>query len=197
LLNDHYTFPEQRDARVAQRPGHQRRQRAAPVGADRCPGDLIGPLGGLSGTQRVPVRAIAPPTTICLAGDAQGSQGLDISMTPEEFFAESQLAADVYAHVYGVLERCGDFEVRATRSQVAFRRRRGFAYIWMPGMYLSNPDAEVVLSMTLDHRDDSARFKEVAHPSKSVWQHHLEIQDVSDIDSEVAGWLRDAHGSAG
>jgi hypothetical protein len=62
----------------------------------------------------------------------------------------------------------------------------------MPGQYLTNPEAEVVLSIALKRRDGSKRFKEVAHPAPGRWMHHLEIQDPGDIDDEVTGWLREA-----
>jgi hypothetical protein len=50
----------------------------------------------------------------------------------------------------------------------------------------------VVLSIALGRRDDSPRWKEVAHPSPKHWIHHLEVRDLADIDDEVAGWLREA-----
>jgi hypothetical protein len=118
-------------------------------------------------------------------------------LTPDEYFRDCRLGAEVHAAVTRALEPCGAFEVRTTKSQVAYRRRRGFAYLWLPGMYLSHPDAEVVLTITLDHQEDAARFKEIAHPAAAVWQHHLEIHDAADIDDEVVAWLRDAYRGAG
>ena len=82
--------------------------------------------------------------------------------------------------------------IRTSTSQVAFRHRRGFAYRWMPGRYLTNPVAEAVLSIALDRHIESARFKQVAHPAPSVWMHHLEIHALADLEDEVAGWLRGA-----
>ena len=41
------------------------------------------------------------------------------------------------------------------------------------------------------------RFKEIAHPAKTVWMHHLELRDVSEVDDQVCGWLADAYESAG
>ncbi|MGZ4531368.1 MAG: DUF5655 domain-containing protein, partial [Mycobacteriaceae bacterium] len=84
-----------------------------------------------------------------------------------------------------------------SRSQAAFRRKRGFAYLWMPGQYLRGPTAEVVLSIVLGRLDESTRFKEVAHPAPAHWIHHLEIHNLSDLDDEVAGWLREAADRAG
>ena len=75
---------------------------------------------------------------------------------------------------------------------MAFRRRRGFGYLWIPGQYLVKPDVEVVLSIALDRRDPSPRFKEVVQVAPTHWMHHLEIHDLDDIDDEVEQWLREA-----
>ncbi len=111
-------------------------------------------------------------------------------MTPAELFAGNEVGLDVYDRVRAILG--GDIEVRTTKSQISFRRKRGFAYLWAPGQYLRDPDAQVVLSIALERHDVSARFKEVAHPSPKHWIHHLEIHQVSDIDDEVATWLAEA-----
>jgi hypothetical protein len=86
----------------------------------------------------------------------------------------------------------GGAEVRTTKSQVAFRRRRGFAYLWLPGRYLAHPAADVVRSVALGRRDESPRWKEVAHPSAAHWIHHLEITDPGQVDGEVEAWLEEA-----
>lgn len=117
-------------------------------------------------------------------------------MTPDEFLGDSVLGARVFAAVRRVLADRDDVEVRTTKSQIAFRRRRGFAYLWRPGMYLGAPQSEVVLSIALDRELTSPRFKEVAHPSPRTWQHHLEIGDVTDLDAEVNAWLREAYDRA-
>lgn len=84
-----------------------------------------------------------------------------------------------------------------TKSQIAFRRRRGFAYLWAPGMWLAHPDAPSVLSLALPDRIRSRRFKQVVHPSPGVWMHHLELHAAADIDDEVVSFLRRAYDAAG
>jgi hypothetical protein len=101
-----------------------------------------------------------------------------------------------YRKVLRMLEPLGPVTVRVSKSQVAFRRHRGFAYLWMPGMYLANPGADVVLSIALDRELASSRFKEVVHPSPRIWMHHLEIRSLDDLDDEVLGWLRAAYDAA-
>jgi hypothetical protein len=102
-----------------------------------------------------------------------------------------------FTEVCAIVGRHGLFEVRISKSQAAFWRKRGFAYLWMPGQYLRRPTAEVVLSIALGRLDESTRFKEVAHPAPAHWTHHLEIHNLSDLDDEVEGWLREAADRAG
>jgi hypothetical protein len=118
-------------------------------------------------------------------------------LTVDEFFARDVFGSRVCAKVRAVLDSIGPYTVRVTKSQVAFRNRRGFAFLWRPGMYLDNPTADIVLSVALGRHDRSARFKQVAHPAAGQWMHHLEIRDVSDIDDQVAGWLREAAARTG
>ncbi len=114
------------------------------------------------------------------------------SRTPHEFFSGHPFAVAVFENVREIVDRLGPVEVRVSKSQVAFRLRRGFAYLWIPGRYLRKPTAEVVLSIALGRRDASPRFKEVAHPTPAEWMHHLEIHQLGDLDDEVANWLREA-----
>ena len=116
---------------------------------------------------------------------------------PEDLFAGHPVALAVLERVRTVLEETGPLEIRTTRSQVAFRRARGFAYLWRPGQYLAGSVAPVVLSVALGRHDPSPRFKEVAHPSPRHWMHHLEIRDVAEVDDEVVGWLIEAAERAG
>jgi hypothetical protein len=113
-------------------------------------------------------------------------------MSPAEFFADHPFGLSVYGEVCLILTRLGPYNVRVSKSQVAFRRQRGFAYLWRPGQYLANPTAEVVLTIALGRHAESRRFKEVVHPAARHWLHHLEIHDLRDLDGEVAGWLREA-----
>jgi hypothetical protein len=118
------------------------------------------------------------------------------SDAPEAFFAGHDPAFAVYRAVRGEVERWGAVDVRVSKSQVAFRRRRGFAYVWLPGMYLAKPGADVVLSIALDREVASPRFKEIVHPAPRTWMHHLEIRSIDDIDDEVRDWLRQAFDAA-
>lgn len=115
----------------------------------------------------------------------------DTVATPAEFFAGSPVGLAIHDEVAQVLGSYGGVSTRVTRSQVAFRRDVGFAFLWRPGQYVRS-DVPAVLSIALPNELVSPRFKEVVHPAPTVWMHHLEIRDVSQVDDEVRGWLREA-----
>ena len=117
-------------------------------------------------------------------------------VTVDAFFEGAPVARLVFDRLRTVVEGLGPCTVRVTRSQVAFRRRRGFAYLWIPGRYLSRTQAPVVVSIALDHELHSPRFKEVVEPSPGHWMHHLEVHDPEDLDDEVVGWLAQAAAQA-
>ena len=117
-------------------------------------------------------------------------------LTPELFFAGHPLADAAYRVIRRALEQLGAVDVRTTRSQVAFRRRRGFAYLWLPPAWTRPRPAELVLSIALERLDASPRFKQVAHPAARVWMHHLELHAPADVDAEVIAWLGEAYDTA-
>lgn len=116
--------------------------------------------------------------------------------TPAEFFEGSPQGKAIYDAVALVVATLGDHEVRVTRSQVVFRRRRAIAYLWRPGQYIRS-DVPAVLSLPLSHEIASPRFKEIVRPSRSVWMHHLELRTAAEVDEEVRAWLALAYVQAG
>lgn len=112
------------------------------------------------------------------------------------FFAGDPAALAIHEAVAEAVRGLGGAEVRVGRSQVAFRRRRGFAYVWRPGRYVRS-DVPAVLSLALPERLESPRFKEVVHPSPGTWMHHLELGTPDEVDAEVEGWLAKARDAAG
>ena len=120
----------------------------------------------------------------------------DPAAEDERFFSAHPEALAIYVAIRTIIGRIGPVDVRVSKSQVAFRRRRGFAFVWLPGKYLPRPGADVVLSVALDRRIESTRFKEVVHPAGRTWIHHLEVRSLEDLDGEVDGWLREAYAAA-
>ena len=120
----------------------------------------------------------------------------DVVRSPEDLFEGFPATLAVLGELERAVSDLGEISVRVTKSQVAFRRRKGFAYLWRPGQYLAS-DVPAVVSIALDHEVESERFKEVAHPAPTVWMHHLEVRDPGEVDDEVRGWLAEAYSGAG
>lgn len=109
------------------------------------------------------------------------------------FFEGQDAAATLFESIHHVIDATGPSTMRITKSQIAFSRRRAFAWVWTPGRYLrAGSSAPVVLSLALPRRDSSPRWKEVVEPSHGRWMHHLEIHGADDVDDEVRNWLFEA-----
>jgi len=120
-------------------------------------------------------------------------------VTLDEYFATADpLSRELFEAVRGLIEPLGEVEVRPTKSQVAFARRRAFAWTWMPAQYLrTRALAPLVLTLDLPRHDDSPRWKQVVEPKPGRFTHHLELYSTKDLDDEVLRWIREAWELAG
>ena len=125
-----------------------------------------------------------------------GGRGVPLGGGPAELFAGHGDSLAIYRAVAREVERLGGAGERTTRSQVAWSRRRGFAYAWRPGQYVRS-DVPLVLSLALPREVASPRVKEVVHPGATVWVHHVELRSAEALDGEVVALLREAYEAAG
>ena len=116
--------------------------------------------------------------------------------TPEQLFDGYTDSLAICRGVEQALSHFDEVRVKVTKSQVAFRRRKAFAFLWRPGQYISS-GVPAVLSIALPCEVQSRRLKEVAHPAPKVWMHHLELRDVNEVDEQVCDWLAAAYDAAG
>ena len=113
-------------------------------------------------------------------------------MTLADFFANHPASRAIFAVLQQTIASIGAANVRVTKSQVAFRRTRAFAWAWMPGMYLRGDTALLVLSVALRRRDASPRWKEIVEPAPGRFMHHLALYSPTEIDGDVLRWLQEA-----
>jgi Domain of unknown function (DUF5655) len=83
-----------------------------------------------------------------------------------------------------------------TKSQIAFRRKRAFAWAWIPDRYLRGQHAPLVLSFAFRYRDSSPRWKQIVEPSRGRFMHHVELNSPAELDQEVTQWLWEAWAEA-
>ncbi len=79
--------------------------------------------------------------------------------------------------------------LRVSRTQVSWVRRRGFVFLWCAQRWQGPKAAPVVLTVALTSPDPSPRFKEVVEVRPRLWNHHLEIREVSEVDQQVLEWV--------
>lgn len=108
------------------------------------------------------------------------------------FFGEREESKRLFRAVLHRTEGLDGVSIRVTKSQIALSRKRGFAWLWTPDRYLKGKVAPLVVSVALPERDRSKRWKEIVEPQPGHFMHHLELWRESDVDDELAGWLRAA-----
>ena len=113
-------------------------------------------------------------------------------MTLDEFFEGQDEPRQLFEALCRMVNAIGPLELGVTKSQIAFRRRKAFAWAWIPGKYLRGKTAPLVLTLSLRSRDASPRWKEIVEPSPGRFTHHLELYSINDIDDQVRAWLRAA-----
>jgi hypothetical protein len=113
-------------------------------------------------------------------------------VTLDEFLAGYEESRPVLDALRAAIETLGPVEMRVSKSQVAFRRRRAFAWTWVPGRYLRGPRPPLVLTLSFPYRHGSPRWKQIVEPARGRFTHHLELHSVAEIDDELRTWLHEA-----
>ena len=113
-------------------------------------------------------------------------------MTLDEYFAGQSESRHLFDVLHARIATLDPVEMKVTTSQVAFRRRKVFAWAWIPGKYLRGQTAPLVLSLALRRRDSSPRWKEIVEPWPRCFMHHLELYSAPEIDEQVQTWLEEA-----
>ena len=114
----------------------------------------------------------------------------------EAFFDGRPFSRQLFDCLAEMIHSLGHVDLRVTKSQVAFRCRKAFAWAWLPQQYLQGRGAPLVVSIALRRRDPSKRWKQVVQPKPGWFMHHLELNDLSDLDDEVKTWLQEARSQA-
>lgn len=113
-------------------------------------------------------------------------------MILDEYFRGNDGSRKLFEALRNVIESIGHAEIRVTKSQVAFYRRKAFAWAWIPGKYLRGRGAPLVLTISFRRRHASPRWKEIVQPAPGRFTHHLELHSAEEIDHEVRDWLHEA-----
>ena len=118
----------------------------------------------------------------------------DLDRVFEQVLGAHPQARRLHGLVISFIRSLGEVEVVPRKTQVAFKRGRGFAWVWLPQMWIKRqPPSSIALSFALDHRIRDRRIKECVEPYPGRFMHHLVIKQGSDFDAKVKRWLRQAY----
>lgn len=106
-------------------------------------------------------------------------------MTGEEFADELGLA------VFEILSQHldGRAEPRISATQISWVRRRGFLVLWSAQRWQGRKAAPVVITFAFTQVVESPRWKEVNSVRPGLWNHHLEIRSLDQVDKQVLAWV--------
>ncbi len=113
----------------------------------------------------------------------------------ESFFSKMPEVIPLYERIEEkILERFEDVSIEIRKTQITFKSKRGFMYVWLPIRRMKNrPVNYLVLSFGLDQRIESSRIAESVETYKNRWMHHLIIEKPEELNDELMRWIQEAY----
>ena len=111
------------------------------------------------------------------------------------FFDKVPDALPLYAELERrILAEYPDTRIKVQKTQISFYNRHLFACVSFAKVRkkADRPDSYIVVTFGLEHRVDSPRIDIATEPYPNRWTHHVLILDLSEIDDELMGWIREA-----
>ena len=111
------------------------------------------------------------------------------------FFNDHMDALPLYERLEGlILEQIPDAKIKASKTQISFSNKRGFAFVSFNPCRRTKDRPNVWMTVTfgLGYRKDSPRIDVATEPYPNRWTHHIMVGSVEEIDAELMGWLREA-----
>jgi hypothetical protein len=108
-----------------------------------------------------------------------------VVVTLADHFGDRPRSEELYRAVLAMLEREGPVTVSVSRTRIEFMTRARYAGVQVRRDWLR-------LGFWLKRRVDSDRFLRAEHLGRRDWIYQLAIRDESDLDDELASWLREA-----
>ena len=110
------------------------------------------------------------------------------------FFDKVPDALPLYAELERrILAEYPDTRIKVQKTQISFYNRHLFACVSFAKVRkkADRPDSYIVVTFGLEHRVDSPRIDIATEPYPNRWTHHVLISDLSEIDDELMGWIRE------
>lgn len=87
-----------------------------------------------------------------------------------------------------------DVWIKVQKTQISFYNRHLFACVSFARIRRKKdcPTNYIVITFGLNYKLESPRIEAVSEPYPNRWTHHILISDVSEINDELMGWIKEA-----
>ena len=111
------------------------------------------------------------------------------------FFSEHMDALPLYQRLEAlILEQIPDVRIKASKTQIGFFNKRGFAFVSFNPCRRAKDRPETWMTVTfgLAFRVDDPRIDVATEPYPNRWTHHVMVSRAEDMDGQLLGWIREA-----
>ena len=111
------------------------------------------------------------------------------------FFSEKPEAMPLYETIRDfILSEFDDVTINVQKTQISFSNRYGFAFVSLPYRKVKGrPDVNIILTFGLGYWLDHPRIMVSVEPYPGRWTHHVIIQSVYEVDTEIKEWISEAY----
>lgn len=111
------------------------------------------------------------------------------------FFADWPMLLPIYERLREKLaQKYSQLRVKVSKTQISFYNRRMFAMVSLPWRKVKGrPKVYLLVSFGLPVCKEASRIEQAVEAYANRWTHHVVVQRVDEIDSELLEWLDEAY----
>ena len=104
----------------------------------------------------------------------------------QHFTNKSENVRQIYDHLIESLNQFGVIEIEAKKTSLHLVNRTALAGVYTRKNYIN-------LNIKTDYPLDNPRIRKSEKISANRYHHELRLESVTDVDTELMGWLKDAY----
>jgi len=115
-----------------------------------------------------------------------GSQIASIEEITDGYYAgKSEVQRQIHDKAMKMINKLGEFEIAPKKTYLSFRRKRQFAML--------GPASKGRVELGLNMKDISGTDRLLEQPAGGMCQYKVFMEDPSEVDDELMGWVKKAY----
>ena len=116
------------------------------------------------------------------------------SWAVEDLFYGRPEALKLFNYVRQYIESLGPVKIEATKTQISFRIKKKFAWVWLPQIWIKKrSENSITLTFAVGRHIKHEQIVEAVETSPGRWTHHVYIENEYDLTDDVHKWLIEAY----